>query len=129
MLEEKPSGEVYVAEVPSAPLPCPRDAPPLPGLRPTPPFPAQVVPGGNADKSRVIQAGDLLRRCSATTLKGDKSGSDVGHGEYLYNNWSRSMIDCRGLAFDTVMAAIASNNERWGIFDVDLELERPGSSA
>ena len=26
--------------------------------------------------------------------------------------------------FDTVMKAIASNTERWGIFDVDLELKR-----
>ena len=26
--------------------------------------------------------------------------------------------------FDTVMKAIASNTERWGIFDVTLELKR-----
>ena len=26
--------------------------------------------------------------------------------------------------FDTVMKAIASNTERWGIFDVDMELKR-----
>lgn len=112
VLEEKPSTrEVYVAEVVHRPH---RQS-----------GPQRVVPGGNADKGGAIQPGDLLRRCSATTLKGDTSGSDVGHGEYLYNNWSRTMIDCKGLAFDTIMAAIASNNERWGIFDVELELERP----
>jgi len=34
------------------------------------------------------------------------------------------MIDVRACDFDTIMNAISSNNERWGIMDVVLELER-----
>ena len=31
------------------------------------------------------------------------------------------------LQFDTVMAALGSNSERWGIFTIDLEFERPAA--
>lgn len=34
------------------------------------------------------------------------------------------MLDVRAASFDTVMGAISSNNPRWGILDVKLELER-----
>jgi hypothetical protein len=34
------------------------------------------------------------------------------------------MIDVRVCDFETIMNAISSNNERWGIMDVVLELER-----
>jgi hypothetical protein len=42
------------------------------------------------------------------------------------------MIDVRACDFETIMNAISSNNERWGIMDVVLELERgawPGCPA
>ena len=39
------------------------------------------------------------------------------------------MIDVRACDFDTVMGAISSNNPRWGILDVELELERGSSGA
>ena len=41
-----------------------------------------------------------------------------------YTNWERQFIDVSVVDFDTVMGAIGSNNERWGIKDVELELER-----
>ncbi len=37
---------------------------------------------------------------------------------------SRILFDASGQKFDTVMSAIASNNERWGFFDVTLHLRR-----
>ena len=44
------------------------------------------------------------------------------------------LAECRGSClalqdFDTVMKALSSNTERWGIFDVTLELKRYLSQA
>jgi len=91
-------------------------------------FVEDVVAGGNADVSGKVQKGDLLIRCSATVLKSDGlSGSfeAEGYGQRPYTNWNRIMFDCRDKDFATVMSALGSNNERWGIFDVYLEFQRP----
>jgi hypothetical protein len=44
-----------------------------------------------------------------------------------YDNWQEIWVDTRGLKFDTVMSALSSNNPRWGIFTIELELERQRS--
>ncbi|KAK9817816.1 hypothetical protein WJX72_002663 [[Myrmecia] bisecta] len=87
----------------------------------------ELVPGGNADKSGVVAAGDVVKRCSAYVLKAGKESEfqSKGHGARPYDNWERIMFDCTGQDFKTVMSAISSNNERWGIFNVTLELLRP----
>lgn len=66
-------------------------------------------------------------KTSATVLKSsDKSGQyeREGYGQRVYDNWETIDFDCTGQSFDTVMAAIASNNERWGIKNVTLTLQR-----
>ena len=91
----------------------------------------ELVAGGNAAAAG-LQTGDVLVRVSATLLKDGKEGQfeREGYGSRPYTNWERQMIDVRVCDFDTVMNAISSNNERWGITDVVLELERgPGAGA
>ena len=102
-------------------------------------FVEEVVPGGNAEKAGRVKVGDVVRKCSATVLKAGKEGSyeSEGYGQRPYDNWDVIMFDCDGQVglvvacraatptrdtqdFDTVMAAIGSNNERWGIFDVRI---------
>ncbi len=89
----------------------------------------EILPGGNADKLGRIAVGDVLVGCSAVTLKEAKmSGSfeKEGYGARPYDNWTEVWISTEGLEFDTVMAALGSNNPRWGIFNIELELERQG---
>ena len=92
-------------------------------------FVEEIVPGGNADAVGGIAVGDVLVGCSAVTLKESKmSGSfeKEGYGARPYDNWQEIWVDCRRLKFDTIMAALASNNPRWGIFSIELELESEG---
>lgn len=65
--------------------------------------------------------------CSATVLKAGKEGEfeSEGYGKRPYENWDTIMFDCRKQEFKTVMSALKSNNERWGIMSVTLVLERP----
>ncbi|PSC73495.1 fatty acid-binding adipocyte [Micractinium conductrix] len=90
--------------------------------RPGPPvqvFIEEITAGGNAAKDGRLKVGDVLVGCSATLLKTGKEGEFEREG---YG--ARVMFDARGKQFDTVMAALGSNSERWGIFDVELEVER-----
>lgn len=48
---------------------------------------------------------------------------EEGYGK-TYSNWEKIYFNCRSQSFDTIMKAIGSNNERWGIFDCTLEFER-----
>lgn len=48
-----------------------------------------------------------------------------GYGQRPYDNWETVLFDCKDQDFKTVLAAIGSNNERWGINKVTLELRRP----
>lgn len=86
----------------------------------------EVTPGGHADKTGQIQVGDILAKCSAVVLKeGAENKYDTeGYGEKLYTNWETVMFDCEGQDFKTVMAALKSNNGRWGINDVTLVLRK-----
>ena len=90
----------------------------------------ELVPGGNAEKSGAVQVGDILNRCSAVVLKAGKEGKyeTEGYGQRPYDNWDRIMFDCAGQTFDDVMAALGSNNERWGFFDITVELLRPDAA-
>lgn len=97
--------------------------------RPGPPaevFIEEIAPGGNADKDGRLAVGDTLVGCSAVILKAGKEGQyeREGYGDRVLDNWEKVMFNARGKKFDTVMAAIGSNSERWGFFTVDLEFER-----
>ncbi|KAI3432249.1 hypothetical protein D9Q98_003810 [Chlorella vulgaris] len=91
----------------------------------------ELVPGGNAEKDGRVQAGDVLVKCSATLLKAGKEGEfeREGYGQRPYDNWEQVLFDARGKQFDTVMAALGSNSERWGIFTIQLEFERGEAAA
>lgn len=76
----------------------------------------EIVAGGHADDIGAIQVGDVLTGCSGVTLKEAKlSGSfeKEGYGARPYDNWQEIWVDCQGLKYETVMAALASNNPRW----------------
>lgn len=68
---------------------------------------------------------------SAIVLKAGKEGlyEKQGHGARPYDNFENILFDCRGQDFKTVMSALKSNNERWGILDVTLVLQRPEGAA
>mmetsp|Transcript_13932 Transcript_13932/g.42039 ORF Transcript_13932/g.42039 Transcript_13932/m.42039 type:complete len:213 (-) Transcript_13932:333-971(-) len=90
-------------------------------------FVEEITEGGNADAQGVIKVGDIVRKTSARVLKEGKSGDfeKKGHGARPFDDWEAIMFTCDGEDFDTVMAAIGSNNERWGIREVTLEVSRP----
>lgn len=100
LAEQKPSGEVVVEE---------------------------IVKGGNADATGQVHVGDVVAKTSAIVLKSGQEGSyeREGYGQRVYDNWETIEFDCEGQDFNTVMAAIGSNNERWGIKTVTLTLRRP----
>ena len=68
----------------------------------------------------------MVVKTSATVLKSGKEGSyeREGYGQRPYDNWEMVEFDCTGQTFDVVLAAIGSNNERWGINKVTLTLRR-----
>ena len=72
-----------------------------------------VVDGGNAAKDGTVQAGDKLVGVTAVQFIGSK--------------WERKMFDARKWDFDTVVDAIGSNEEKFDIYDVVLQLERTSS--
>jgi hypothetical protein len=89
----------------------------------------EVKPGSNAEKAGV-KVGDEMAQCSAVVLKTGKEGQyeREGYGQRPYQNWEKTMIDCEGVGFDTVMGAIQSNNSRWGFTSVDFVLTRKKQS-
>ena len=86
----------------------------------------EITPGGNADASGMVCVGDVISKTSAIVLKSGREGQyqKEGYGQLVYDNWEAIEFDCAGQSFDTVMAAIGSNNERWGIKTVTLTLRR-----
>lgn len=90
-------------------------------------FVESIVEGGNAAEEGSIKVGDVIRKTRAYVLKEGKSGeyAKKGHGARPFEDYIPIMFPCDGEDFKTVMAAIGSNNERWGIFEVELELTRP----
>uniref|UniRef100_A0A383W2S3 PDZ domain-containing protein n=1 Tax=Tetradesmus obliquus TaxID=3088 RepID=A0A383W2S3_TETOB len=92
-----------------------------------PVFVEEIAPGSNAEKCGEVQVGDVLDQCSAIVLKAGKEGQyeKEGYGQRPYDNWETVMIDCNGREFKTVMNALKSNNERWGINHVTLVFRKP----
>lgn len=93
-------------------------------------FVEEIEPGSNAEEHD-IHVGDVLVGCSGVVLKEAKlSGSfeKEGYGQRPYDNWETIWVDTRGLQYETVMSALRSNNPRWGINTITLELLRGLSS-
>ena len=74
----------------------------------------ECVEGGNAAASGKIQPGDILIAVTAVKV--------------FQARWERKLIPCTQLEFDTIMAAIGSNQPQWGARDVVLQFMRPGES-
>jgi hypothetical protein len=73
-----------------------------------------LVEGGNAARSGMIQINDVLVGITAIKIVGAK--------------YERRMIPARKFDFDTVVGAIQSNDSRYQCNDVVLMLERPGEA-
>lgn len=89
-------------------------------------FVEEIEPGSNAEEHDV-SVGDVLVGCSGVVLKEAKfSGSfeKEGYGQRPYDNWETIWVDTRGLQYETVMSALRSNNPRWGIRTITLELQK-----
>merc|ERR1711966_221412 len=86
-------------------------------------FVVQVNEGSNAEKAGV-QVGELLVACSAATLKAGKEGAyaNQGYGGRPFDNWEIVMFPCIDTPFKSIMQALASNNERWGIDSISVVL-------
>lgn len=93
-------------------------------------FIESIEEGGNAAQQGDVKVGDIVRKTSARMLKEGKSGdyAKKGHGARPYDDWEAVMFPCDGEDFQTVLAAVRSNNERWGIKEVTLEVSRPQAS-
>ena len=74
--------------------------------------PAVIVdslkPGGAADKTGLIEPGDILVRCTATTLLDSDVPIAVGDGPPPRTKHRRIEFNCLGEDFDNVMAAVNS---------------------
>jgi hypothetical protein len=77
-------------------------------------FVQDLVPGGNAERSRQVQVGDVLVGMTAVKVVGAK--------------YERRLIPARKFDFDTMVGAIGSNDERFSCTNVILMLERPGEA-
>lgn len=69
------------------------------------------VEGGNAEQSGKIKKGDVL--IAVTAIK------------VFQARWERKLIPATQLEFDTIMAAIGSNQPQWGAKDVVMQFMRP----
>eukprot|EP00890_Picochlorum_soloecismus_P001676 jgi/Picsp_1/2509/NSC_00740-R1_protein len=89
-------------------------------------FVEEIVPNSNAANTKAVSVGDVLVATSATVLKAGKDGEyeREGYGQRPYDNWETVEFNCRGQIFDTVMAALGSNNSRWGINTITVTLEK-----
>jgi len=70
-----------------------------------------VVEGSNAEKSGVVQPGDILIAVTACKVFGAR--------------YERKLLPAVGMDFDTIMAAIGSNEARWKCKDVVLQFMKP----
>ncbi len=86
-------------------------------------FVVQVNKGSNAEKAGV-KVGELLVACSAATLKAGKEGkyAETGYGGRPFDNWEIVMFPCIDTPFKSIMQALASNNDRWGINTISVAL-------
>ena len=82
---------------------------------------AGLVEQGNAELDGRVLVGDKLMRVSAVQFSGQTALVSIGGGNQ-YTSFKRDLIPTTGLDFDTIMAAIQSNEGRFGYTDVVLEL-------
>ena len=80
-----------------------------------------LVEGGSADMDGRILVGDKLMRVSAVSFAGQSALLTVGGGQQ-FTSFQRDLIPTTALDFETIMAAIQSNEGRYGYTDVVLEL-------
>ena len=86
-----------------------------------------LVEGGAAERDGRVLVGDRLIRVSAVQFGGQESLVKLGDGAQ-YTSFSRELIPVTTLDFDTIMAAIGSNEGRYGYTDVVLELQHTDDS-
>ena len=74
-----------------------------------------------------VKVGETLVACSATSLRAGKEGafSSTGYGARPFDNWTVVMFPCSGSPFEQILAALRSNNPRWGIKEISLVLQPP----
>jgi hypothetical protein len=77
-------------------------------------FVKDLVEQGSAEKSKMVEIGDVLVGITATKIVGAKH--------------ERRLIPCRGFDFDTMAGAVSSNDPKFGCSNVILMLERPGEA-
>lgn len=82
---------------------------------------------GNADVDGRVLVGDRLLRVSAVSFGGEAALVTLGSGPQ-FTKFERNLIPCTNLPFDTIMAAIGSNEGRYGYTDVVLELAHTDGS-
>lgn len=88
---------------------------------------AGLVSGGNAERDGRILVGDRLIRVSAVSFGGQSALLTLGAGQQ-YTSFKRELIPATSLDFDTILAAIGSNEGRYGYSDVVLELRHTDAS-
>lgn len=88
---------------------------------------AELIENGNADTDGRILVGDKLLRCSAVSFTGQSALVTLGAGTQ-FTSFKRDLIPCTQLDFETIMAAIGSNEGRYGYNDVVLELRHTDDS-
>jgi hypothetical protein len=71
-----------------------------------------LLTGGKGDQCKKIQVGDKLKYTTAIKFIPGSS------------NYKVVAVDCRGLDFDTIVSAIGSNQERFGVDGVELTFSR-----
>ena len=65
----------------------------------------------NAEKDGRILVGDRLTRVSAVSFAGQSALVQLGSGQQ-YTSFKRELIPVTAMDFDTIMAAIASNDAK-----------------
>lgn len=89
-------------------------------------MPSPCRPYDNWEQVRARGGGDgVFTGCIASMLL---HRSQTNKRSLCWLSPVQVMFDARNKQFDTVMAALGSNSERWGIFTVSLEFERQASS-
>jgi len=88
---------------------------------------AGLVEDGNAELDGRVLVGDRLVKVSAVQFGGQQALLSLGTGTQ-FTQVSRDLIPATGMVFDTVMAAIGSNDGRHGYTDVVLELQHTEAS-
>ena len=83
-----------------------------------------LQPGGAAEATELIAPGDVLVRCTATTLQDSDVPITLGDGPPPRTKSRQIPFSCLGENFDTVMTALNST----GIVDTGFKHSKAGST-